>query len=118
MEYAHRELANASTSRAAATAAAASEPAGGGRQDGSVQPPPLAFEEFIEGLSEDFPPLSRDVLEACEGLATLGRGGGGSWGVEAYFFRCLPQSVGHSSGLPSGRSTANIVGWGEKNQWS
>ena len=75
MEHAHRDFVAASRCPAAAAAAAATAALGregNERRDGSVEPPPLAFEEFMEGLSEDFPPLSRDVLEACEGLEYFG----------------------------------------------
>ena len=71
VEHAHRELA-ASSRSPAAVAAAALERAGEGCRDGSVEPPPLAYEEFMEELSQNLPPLSRQILEACEGLASPG----------------------------------------------
>lgn len=38
------------------------------RREGYTEPPPPAFEAFLEGLAEDFPPLSKGILEAIEGM--------------------------------------------------
>lgn len=64
MERAHREFLAASTPPPVAAAFAELEKQG---REGSTEPPPPAYEAFLEGLSEDFPPLSKGVLEACEG---------------------------------------------------
>eukprot|EP00752_Nemacystus_decipiens_P018211 g16340.t1 len=64
VERAHREFLAASTPPPVAAAVAELEKQG---REGSTEPPPPAYEAFLEGLSEDFPPLSKGVLEAFEG---------------------------------------------------
>lgn len=65
MERAHGEFLAASTPPPVAAAVAELEKQG---REGSTDPPrPPAYEAFLEGLSEDFPPLSKGVLEAFEG---------------------------------------------------
>lgn len=65
VERAHREFLAASTPPPIAAAVAELEKQG---REGSTEPPPPAYEAFLEGLSEDFPPLSKGVLEALEGM--------------------------------------------------
>ncbi|CAN0375082.1 unnamed protein product, partial [Ectocarpus sp. 8 AP-2014] len=63
VERAHREYMAASVPPAVAAAVAELEKQ---RREGSTEPPPPAYEAFLEGLSEDYPPLSRSILEAFE----------------------------------------------------
>ncbi|CAB1108714.1 unnamed protein product [Ectocarpus sp. CCAP 1310/34] len=63
VERAHREYVAASVPPAVAAAVAELEKQ---RREGSTEPPPPAYEAFLEGLSEDYPPLSKSILEAFE----------------------------------------------------
>lgn len=62
MERAHKELVAAAKSLGALEAEA---------PESLHQTESPAYEAFVEGLSEDFPPLSRGVLEAYEGQSVV-----------------------------------------------
>lgn len=64
VEHAHKDFAAASKSPNLLEVEASAS---------SAQTPPPAFEAFLEGLAEDFPPLARDVLEACAGTWGVGK---------------------------------------------